>query len=283
MPNYFAAAKARHPNQLDLFADAPIDPPSQGDSPEAPALPMEGSDAGAQPPQELDSQPLAHALPADGRGADAHQPAGGGVNPGRGTDGGPALRPHQHQESAVPGSLGTGDGRMEGARDRGPPAGTIVCEPDPEPTLSPSRDFRINESHRIGQGSLREKARDNLAAIRVLKKLEGENHDATDEEKRILSRYVGWGAMSAAFDWQPPPEWKQVAQDIKELLTPDEYESARASTPNAHFTSPMVISAIWQAMQRLGIPKGAQILEPAMGVGHFLGMMPDELLPGRTL
>ena len=169
---------------------------------------------------------------------------------------------------------------MEGARDRSPPAGTIVCEPDPEPTLFLSRDCRIKESHRIGQGSLREKARDNIAALRVLYNLEGENRDATEAEKAILARYVGWGAMSAAFDWHPPAEWKPIAAELKDLLTDEEYESARASTPNAHFTSPMVISAIWQAMQRLEIPKGAQILEPAMGVGHFLGLMPGDLIPG---
>jgi N12 class adenine-specific DNA methylase len=169
---------------------------------------------------------------------------------------------------------------MESARDRSPPAGTIVDEPDPEPTLFPSRDFRINESHRIGQGTSREKARDNLAAIRALKKLEGENRDATEEEKRILSRYVGWGAMSSAFDWHPPAEWAQIAREVKEALTPEEYESARASTPNAHFTSPMVITGIWKAMQRMGIPKGPEILEPSVGVGHFLGLMPEELLQG---
>jgi adenine-specific DNA methylase len=127
---------------------------------------------------------------------------------------------------------------------------------------------------------LREKAHDNLAAIRTLKKLEGENRDATDEEKAILARYAGWGAMSAAFDWNPPAEWKSTAQELKQLLTPEEYEAACASTPNAHFTSPLVISAIWQAMRRLGLPKGSEILEPAMGAGHFLGLMPHELLPG---
>jgi len=166
------------------------------------------------------------------------------------------------------------------AGERSPPARILIDEPDPEPTLFPSRDFRINQSHRIGEGSLQQKARDNIAAIRALKKLEGENRDATDQEKAILARYAGWGAMANGFDWHPRPEWMQTAKDLKDLLTPEEYEAARASTPNAHFTSPMVISAIWQAMQRLGIPKGSEILEPSMGVGHFLGLMPGELLPG---
>ena len=106
---------------------------------------------------------------------------------------------------------------MDAAGDRSPPAGIILCEP--EPTLFPSRDFRITENHRIGEGSLPQKARDNIAAIRALKKLEGENRDATDEEKSILARYAGWGAMSGAFDWHPARGIRQPAKELKELLT----------------------------------------------------------------
>jgi N12 class adenine-specific DNA methylase len=96
-------------------------------------------------------------------------------------------------------------------------------------------------------------------------------------EKAKLARYAGWGALSAAFDWDPPKELAQTARDLREVLTEAEYESARASTPNAHFTSPMVIAAIWNAMKRMGLPQESQVLEPSMGVGHFLGMMPQEL------
>jgi N12 class adenine-specific DNA methylase len=166
---------------------------------------------------------------------------------------------------------------MGAARDRSPPEGAILCEPEPEPTLFPSRDFRITDTHRIGQGSLHEKARDNIAAIRTLKKLERENRDATGDEKAVLARYAGWGALSGAFDWHPAPEWKQAAKELKDLLTDEEYESARASTPNAHFTSPLVIAAMWDAMRHLGLPKDAHILEPSMGVGHFFGLMPQDL------
>ena len=151
---------------------------------------------------------------------------------------------------------------------------------DDEPERIPTRDFRIKDHHQIGSGGLHAKARANIAAIRTLKNLEDENREATDEEKAILARYSGWGAMSQAFDWYPPPEWKQIAKEAKEILTDDEYESAKASTPNAHFTSPLVIDGIWEGLQRMGVRKNVQVLEPSMGVGNFLGLMPDDMLPG---
>jgi len=93
-------------------------------------------------------------------------------------------------------------------------------------------------------------------------------------------KYTGWGALANAFRPHPPPEWQDTAAELRELLTAPEYESVRASTPNAHYTSPAVIKSIWQAMERFGLRSGAQILEPSMGVGHFFGLMPDELFPG---
>jgi N12 class adenine-specific DNA methylase len=128
---------------------------------------------------------------------------------------------------------------------------------------------------------LHEKAKCNIAAIRLLKNLEAETRDATNEEKAVLARYVGWGAMSAVFDRSQPDEWRSMARTVRELLTDEEYESARASTPNAHFTSPMVIEAIWSGLHRMGVANGAQILEPAMGVGHFFGMMPESMQGGH--
>jgi len=137
--------------------------------------------------------------------------------------------------------------------------------------------------HRIGQGGLHEKAQDNVAAIRLLKTLEAENREATDSEKAVLARYVGWGALAnSIFGHCVAPEWRNTAGQVKSLLTDDEYASARASTPNAHFTSPMVISAIWDAMHRMGIAEDAQVLEPAMGVGHFLGLQPESIQGHRT-
>jgi hypothetical protein len=154
------------------------------------------------------------------------------------------------------------------------PSGKVF---DVEPEEKPSRDFRITRAHRIGQGSLHEKARDNIAAIRLVKNLEAENREATENEKAILSLYVGWGALPNIFALYPPDEWRGLARTIKELLTAPEFDSARASTPNAHYTSALVIEAIWSGLNRLGLGSGAQILEPAMGVGHFFGLMPESM------
>ncbi len=148
--------------------------------------------------------------------------------------------------------------------------------------MAPSRDFRITAAHRIGEGSLREKAVANLAAIRTLKKLEAENREATEPERAVLVRYSGWGALANVFELESPHEWKQAAGELRKLLTPEEYASARASTPNAHFTSPLVISGIWSALERLGFGAGGQVLEPSMGVGHFFGLMPEALTSGTT-
>jgi N12 class adenine-specific DNA methylase len=160
------------------------------------------------------------------------------------------------------------------------PGGVFVDEPQ----AKPSRDFRITDSHRIGLGGPHDKAKGNLEAIRLLKSLEAENRDATDEEKAVLARYVGWGGIPGIFEsnYRRRPEWEKPAEELRKLLTDDEYESARASTPNAHFTSPAVITAIWEGLERLGVKGEAEVLEPALGVGHFLGLQPDAIKGHRT-
>ncbi len=185
-------------------------------------------------------------------------------------------RPQAPQpETDAPGESSANSGTVK----RGKPATGRVLDIDAEER--PSRDFRITPSHRIGQGSLHEKARDNISAIRLLRALEAANRDATDDEKTVLSRYVGWGALSNVFGHHQPEEWRSTARTVKELLTGPEFESARASTPNAHYTSPIVIEAIWNALDRFRLERGAQILEPAMGVGHFFGLMPESLQSGH--
>ena len=107
-------------------------------------------------------------------------------------------------------SLGVGTG------DKRDPFSGKIFDIEPEP--KPSRDFRITDAHRIGQGSLHEKARDNIAAIRFLKTLEAENRYAADDEKPVLARYVGWGGMPNVFGYTPPGEWRTTAAAVKELL-----------------------------------------------------------------
>jgi N12 class adenine-specific DNA methylase len=189
--------------------------------------------------------------------------------------------------------VGAGGAGVGAAAERGPPADIKSAirevetreieirdiEPEPAPA-PPPRDFRITEAHRIGQGGLKEKARDNIAAIRTLRLVEDESRAATPAENSVLARYSGWGALSNVFHPYPRSDWEEIAREVREQLTPEEYDSARASTPNAHFTSPMVIEAVWQAMERFGLGARAQILEPSMGVGHFFGLMPETLLPG---
>jgi len=117
----------------------------------------------------------------------------------------------------------------------------------------------------------------------MLKALEAEDRGATEAEKSILARYVGWGAMAGVFEsnYRRREEWDKPAEELRKLLTDDEYEAARASTPNAHFTSPMVIKAVWDGLERMGVGKHPQILEPAMGVGNFFGLMPQTMEGGH--
>ncbi len=124
-------------------------------------------------------------------------------------------------------------------------------------------------------GSLKRKCQDNLAAIALLQQLEAEGRAATDDEKRVLVRYVGWGGLPQVFDpWNE--EWKAERQRLEQLLTPDELDSARATTLNAHYTAPVIVRAVYAALQRLGFTHG-RVLEPALGLGHFIGLMPDDM------
>jgi len=126
---------------------------------------------------------------------------------------------------------------------------------------------------------LKQKCRDNLAAVERLKQLESAERTPTNEDKRVLVRYVGWGGLPQVFDaWNA--QWKEERERLAALLTPDEIESARATTLNAHYTAPIVICAMYAALQRLGFEHG-RILEPALGLGHFIGLMP-EAMHGRA-
>ena len=141
-----------------------------------------------------------------------------------------------------------------------------------------AKNFRITDEH-LGEGGPKAKFQANVNAIRLLKELEAAGQQASPEQQEVLSRYVGWGGLSDAFDPEKPA-WALEYAQLKELLTPEEYAAARSSTLNAHYTSPTVIQAIYEAVDRMGFETG-NILEPSMGVGNFFGMLPEEMRNSR--
>ncbi len=153
----------------------------------------------------------------------------------------------------------------------------LLVLPEREAPKGFNRDYRITDADEIGADGLKAKFENNLAAIRLLKQLEQEIRiEASPEEKRTLVRYCGWGALAQkAFSYNY--EFYDLQRELQELLTEEEHTQASASSVNAHYTSPMVINAIWRAARRLGIQAQSRILEPAAGIGHFLDLQPEEI------
>ena len=141
-----------------------------------------------------------------------------------------------------------------------------------------AENFRITDDA-LGVGGAKAKFRANMAAIHLLKELEFEGLQASPEQQEILSRYVGWGGLADAFD-ESKDNWKAEFAELYAALSPEEYAAARASTLNAHYTSPTVIRAIYDAVENMGFQTG-NILEPSMGVGNFFGMLPESMKSSR--
>ena len=137
-----------------------------------------------------------------------------------------------------------------------------------------ARNFRITDEH-LGEGGAKTKCRANIEAIQLLKYLERNGFQASPEQQDVLSRYVGWGGIPEVFD-ESKSEWSKEYAELKALLTPEEYDAARGSTLNAHYTSPAVIRAIYEAVGGMGF-EGGRILEPSMGVGNFFGLLPENM------
>lgn len=147
----------------------------------------------------------------------------------------------------------------------------IPAEPKQEQTAAvQTNNFRITNDD-LGTGTLGEKFDRNLAAVRLLKSLEAANRPATAEEQQVLSQYVGWGGMASAFS----PNNRRYEQ-LRSLLTEDEYKAARASVLNSHYTSPVIIKSMYDALGQMGFD-GGKVLEPSMGVGNFFGMLPESM------
>ena len=166
--------------------------------------------------------------------------------------------------------------------------GEASAEPEKAPEKEPEIDksgavnYRIsfNEAESTGKGfAPKEKFRQNVEAIRTLEKIEGERRTATPEEQEILAKYVGWGGLADAFD-SSKANWANEYQELKNLLSPEEYASARESTLNAHYTSPVIIQAIYDAVGKMGFTRG-NVLDPAAGIGNFYGCLPEEMQGSR--
>ena len=177
------------------------------------------------------------------------------------------------------GKSGVGSGLSE---ERSPVPVDLFSQPTESVSVNNVQavNFRITEDVRLGQGGEAEKFRDNLAAIRTLKAIEAEGRRATSDEQRTLARYVGWGGLANAFpnpeskEWKD--EWKIRGAELQNLLTKKEYDLARRSTLDSHYTSHDIVSAMWTAAKRMGF-KGGLAAETSMGVGNFLGLIPSEL------
>lgn len=175
--------------------------------------------------------------------------------------------------------------RLEGNGDAAEPG--VVNEPVtfltqkenvPIPDKGNAVNFRISNDN-LGVGTPKEKFQRNIEAIRLLEQIESEHRYANPQEQDILSQYVGWGGLSDAFD-ESKTNWATEYQELKKLLSPEEYRMARESTLNAHYTSPAIIRSMYEVIERMGFKKG-NILEPSMGIGNFFGMMPESMKESR--
>ncbi len=141
--------------------------------------------------------------------------------------------------------------------------------------------YRITEADRLGDGGPKQKFQQNLKAIETLRALDAEERPATAQEKAVLVKYVGWGAMPQVFDVDSS-DWRKEQVRLSNLLSDEEHRSARSTTLNAHYTSPAVIGAMYQAAERFGF-HGGRVLEPACGIGHFIGSLPEGMLRCSTV
>lgn len=168
------------------------------------------------------------------------------------------------------GTRRAGGSQQAGQQPSGQTRDRAGVRTEPQPADG-NNDFVI-DAEEIGKGGLAKKYRDNVAAIRILKVVEAEGRVATPEERKQLAKYVGWGAMKGPFDPENK-QWAKQHEELKELLTDAEFRAARKSTLDAHYTSPIAVGAMYDAMTRLGF-NGGRLLEPSVGVGNFFGLMP---------
>lgn len=201
----------------------------------------------------------------------------------KGSDSGTTANEGTGSTEKVPGSIGdTGkSGINDGRGERDLPGDSISESGGERVTAEPkkrdnSRNYIIDDSDNIGEGSVVTKAKQTLDAIKLLKSLEEKNKKATKEEQAILAKFAGWGPLSGALvneESDVSYQWKEVHRELKKLLTEEEFKAAKEASINAHYTAPSIIRKMWDAVTKMGIKSG-NVLEPAVGIGTFFGLRP---------
>ncbi len=304
IPDQFAGAvdlNGKSNEEIDAIADI-LGIPKSAKKPQTGVVSDGEPAAESKPESAPTNEPTAEHRLEDGSGADAVRgespEALAGVSPEdvQGTAGGES--PVQvgdvsgSADGATDGTVVEGrPGVRQGAGDSVPtvvsPAGRKgPAQPDLQsvPTPDGRSDYRLTpeEAAQIENGGSRTKARNNLEAIRTIKKIQAEgNRPATLEEQAKLAKYVGWGDSELAQGiFQNRREWSGIRQEMEDLLTPEEFEGAKDSTINAHYTRRDVAAAMWDALGHMGFRTGASVIEPGMGIGNFFMMMPEGLQNG---
>ncbi len=265
-------------DELEAGTVAPTEPAPQISAEEGPDATIPTAPRG-QPPAE----PAGDVQRAEEEGAapspPEHRPATGDRTPrapAKGSREEPAVQSGGVEEQ--PGGVG-GVARPERGGDRaaGESAGTGRGDAGSDAERLRGLNYRVDDPSTLkAERSPNQKATDNISAVRLLKEIEARGTPATRAEQEILAKYTGWGFAPQMFEPYRNTPFKKLAKELQELLTTEEYEAARHSTPNAHYTSPEVVMAIWEALRQLGFT-GGRVLEPGMGAGYFLSLAPKDL------
>jgi N12 class adenine-specific DNA methylase len=288
---------AERPSEVTQDEPAELDQPGQrtleGEQAEAVSEPEEAGDAG--PDAETGS---GTDVPAGDRAGGSGVPAGRGVSDGEGNvpvstggtgerqAGGQRTRDTERRpaddeqdagsrQPATRGSEGSVDATEKAAKKAPTPKGATTQRAEPAGDR-PAKFFTLTPEMNIGAGGAKTKFKNNLKAIQTLKQLNEEGRQATPEEQQILAGYVGWGGLPQAFvgdRGKITKGWEKEAKQLQEALTEAEYDAARRSTQDAHYTSPEIVTEIWKAVKNMGF-QGGRVLEPSVGTGNFLGFMP---------
>lgn len=269
-----------------------LDQPSAGALEGAPAAAVQGAE-GQAPARERPARSSGADAPRDERAGSQRDDDERGVGGDARAVPVPAARAEPGraagERSGEPVQRGdAGDAQREPGNRGGGPTGQQPSSVTPSQGVTAEQrpaNFTITEADEIGQGGAKTKFKANVAAIRLLKKLEIYGRAATAQEQAVLAKYVGWGGIPQAFersDQSASKGWEREVAELRDLLTPEEYSAAASSTKNAHYTSPEIVTAMWGAAQRLGF-NGGRVLEPSVGAGNFFGLMPHELRKASAL